>query len=211
MPKLKLYNTEGKVVGEKKLDDKVFGVKPVAEVVHEVVTGLLASARQPWAHTKTRGEVRGGGKKPWKQKGTGRARQGSTRSPIWVGGGITFGPRSERDYGKKVNRKMKRLAMVMSLSDKASGEQLVLVESLPVKDGKTREVAALVGKLPVKGKITLVQSGRDALLQRASRNLKNVNLVGVGSLGLLDILRADYLLMTPDAAAKLESKYGKSS
>jgi len=211
MPKVKLYNIEGKVVGEKDLPAGIFGVKINPNLVHEVVTGLRAGQRGPWAHTKTRGDVRGGGRKPWKQKGTGRARHGSSRSPIWVGGGITFGPRKERDYSVKINRQAKKLAFLMTLSDKAANDRLVLVEALESKNGKTKETAALLGKLPVKGKLVLVTPATSVPLTRSIRNLKLARLFNAGSLGLLDVLRADYLVMTPETAAKFGSIYGKKA
>ncbi len=211
MPKVKLYNTEGKVVGEKNLKADVFGVAANPVLVHEVMTGILASARQPLAHTKTRGEVRGGGKKPWKQKGTGRARHGSSRSPIWVGGGITWGPRKERDYTKKVNRKSRQQALLMALSDKVADELLVLLEGLDSKTGKTKDTAAMLGKLPVKGKLVLINSGRSELLSRSVRNLKTVRLLGAGSVGLLDVLKADSLVLSPEAAEQFEKTYGKKA
>ncbi|MDD5251930.1 MAG: 50S ribosomal protein L4 [Patescibacteria group bacterium] len=211
MAKVKIYNIEGKVVGERALKPEVFGVKAKKSVVHQVVVDLLAKARGPWAHTKTRGDVSGGGKKPWKQKGTGRARQGSTRSPIWVGGGITFGPRSIRNYDRKVNRKLKKLAFVMALSDKLASDKLVLLDELVVKDGKTKVMAKAMSNLPVSGKLTVVVPGRDELVSRASRNLPKVNLVGVGSLGLLDVLNSDAVVLTVGAAEKLEKTYGKEA
>jgi large subunit ribosomal protein L4 len=205
---VKVYGTDGKAKGEQELKGSVFGVKVKPEVVHEVVIGMQLSARHPYAHTKTRGDVSGGGKKPWKQKGTGRARHGSTRSPIWVGGGITFGPRSERDYEVKINRKLKKLAFLMSLSDKVADGKLLLVESLPVSEGKTKEVAGLVAKLPVSGKVGLVIAGKSEMASRATRNLPKVRLNNVADVSLLDVLKADYLVMTPDAAAKIEAAYG---
>jgi large subunit ribosomal protein L4 len=210
MPKAKLYDLQGKLVGEKELSAEVFGVAVKPTVVHEVMVGMQANARGPWAHTKTRGEVSGGGKKPWRQKGTGRARHGSIRSPIWSGGGITFGPRSERDYSKKINRKTKKQALLMTLSDKVANEKLLLVESLAAKDGKTKAVAGLLAKLPVKGRLALLLPGRDEMLARGTRNLKAVRLSQVGNLSLLDVLRAEYVLATPDAVAKLEKLYGKA-
>jgi len=211
MPKVKLYNTEGKVVGEKSLKADVFGVAVNPTLVHEVMVGLMASARQPLAHTKTRGEVRGGGRKPWKQKGTGRARHGSSRSPIWVGGGITWGPRKERDYTKKINRKSRKQALLMALSDKVANERLVLLEELDSKTGKTKDTVSLLGKLPVKGKLILVTSGRSDLLSRSVRNLKTVRLLGSGSVGLMDVLKADGLVLTPEAAERFEKTYGKKA
>lgn len=209
MPKVKLYNTEGKVVGEKDLRADVFGVAANPALVHEVMVGIQASARKPLAHTKTRGEVRGGGRKPWKQKGTGRARHGSTRSPIWVGGGITWGPRKERDYTKKINRKSRKQALLMALSDKVADERLVLIESLDSKNGKTKDTAAMIGKLPVKGKLVLINTGKSDLLSRSVRNLGSVRLLGAGSVSLLDVLKADGLIMTPEAADQFEKTYGK--
>jgi large subunit ribosomal protein L4 len=211
MPKVKLYNIEGKSVGEKDLKAEVFGVKVNPSVVHEVMVGIMSTGRQPLAHTKTKGEVRGGGKKPWKQKGTGRARQGSTRSPQWVGGGIVFGPRSERDYGKKINTKLKRKALCMALSDKVADEKLVLVESLEAKNGKTKEISTVLSKLPAKGKLMLIAAGKDEKLSRSTRNLGNVNLVNVGSVSLVDVLKAHYVVTTPDATDKLEKMFAKKA
>jgi len=211
MPKVKIYNREGQAVGEKSLSDAVFGVAVKPHLVHEVLVNLLASARRPWAHTKTRGEVSGGGKKPWKQKGTGRARHGSIRSPLWVGGGITFGPRSERTYAKKTNKTAQRRALLMALSDKVADNRLVLVDSLVSAKGKTKEAAALFAKLPVKGKLAVIPAERDELLKRSLRNLPNVSFCGLGDLNLKDVLGADYLIMAAAAADKLEAKYGQKS
>jgi large subunit ribosomal protein L4 len=210
MPKVKLYNVEGKSVGEKDLKADVFGVKVNPNLVHEVMVALMANSRQPLAHTKTKGEVRGGGKKPWKQKGTGRARQGSTRNPQWIGGGITFGPRSDRDYTKKINAKTKRKAVCMVLSDKVASDKLVLVESLEAKNGKTKEVTTMLGKLPVNGKLMLIGAGKNEMLARSTRNLAKVNLVNVGSVNIVDILRAEYVITTPEAAEKIEKMYASA-
>ncbi|MEY4722961.1 MAG: hypothetical protein RLZZ324_474 [Candidatus Parcubacteria bacterium] len=208
MPKVKLYDIEGKVSGEKTLDPSVFGVVVKPTLVHEVMVGLQANARQSLAHTKTKGEVRGGGKKPWKQKGTGRARQGSTRNPHWVGGGVAFGPRSERDYTKKINAKTKKLAFTMALSDKVANDKLILVESLSNKEGKTKATVSALAKLPIKGRLALVNAVRDEAYARSVRNLKTVRLFGAGNISLVDVIRAEYLVMTPDAAAKFEATYG---
>ncbi len=207
MPKVKIYNMDGKVVGDKTLRDDVFGVAVNAELLHEVLVSVMASSRKPFAHAKTRGEVRGGGKKPWKQKGTGRARHGSRRSPIWVGGGITFGPRNIRDYSKKINRKVKQQAMAMSLSDKLAGEKLVLVESFGVKDGKTKEFAGLLAKLPLGKSVTVVSRETDGLLRRSTGNIPGVTLRNSGDLGLLDVVKSECVLMTPEAAERIEAKF----
>lgn len=207
MLKIKIFNSEGKEVGEKKLRDDVFGVEVKPELVHGVMVNVMANERRPYAHTKTRGDVRGGGKKPWKQKGTGRARHGSRRSPIWIGGGITFGPRNERDYTQKINRRVKQRAMMMSLSDKVADSKLVLVEAFNVKDGKTKESIGLLNKLPIKGgKVMLVSPETDAMLRRSIGNLKDVILRNAGDFGLLDVLRSEYVIMTPEVVDQLEQK-----
>lgn len=210
MAKVNVYNMQGKNVGEKKLDDAVFGVKAVPPLVHEVVTGMLANARKPFAHTKERGDVRGGGRKPWKQKGTGRARHGSIRSPLWSGGGVTFGPRKERNFGMKVNRKAKQQAFFMAFSDKVADDRLKLVEGLEFKDGKTSEVAYLLGKLKVEGRATFITSDTDKLLSRGSRNIQKVRAISVNDMGIMDVLGSDYLVMTPEATDKIESIYVKT-
>jgi large subunit ribosomal protein L4 len=211
MPKVKLYNSEGKQVGEKQLSAEVFGVKIKPAIVHEVMIGLMASARKSYAHTKVRGDVAGGGKKPWKQKGTGRARQGSTRAPQWRGGAVIFGPRSERDYVKKINSKLKRQALLMALSDKLASDRLVLVEELSAPKGKTRELSGLLAKLPVSGKSIAVVPVRDEMLSRSVKNLKSVRLVTTESLGLIDLLKAKTLVLTPQSADRLEAKYASAS
>ena len=202
MAKVKIYNAQGKSVGEKNLDDKVFGIKVNPASVHEVVVGMMAIARNSVANTKTRGEVRGGGKKPWKQKGTGRARQGSIRAPQWKGGGTIFGPASERDYGVKINRKTKRKAFCMVLSDKVANDKLVLIDKFDTK-GKTKEVAGLLAKLPVSGKTTFVVPATDTMLTRGARNIRNLRTVTVNDVGLLDVMNAQYLVMTPEATDAL--------
>ncbi|MBU4332684.1 50S ribosomal protein L4 [Patescibacteria group bacterium] len=147
MPKVTVYNQEGVIVGSQELSDEVFGIKPKVEVVHQVVVGMMANKRQVLAHTKDRGEVRGGGKKPWRQKGTGRARHGSIRSPLWVGGGVTFGPTKERNFKKRINKKMRRKAILMCLSDRVNDDKLVLLDKIKLDEIKTRRVVELVDKL----------------------------------------------------------------
>ena len=146
--KAKVYNLEGKATGEIELSDAIFGVKIKPEIVHQVFTAQMNNRREPWADTKKRGEVRGGGKKPWQQKGTGRARHGSIRSPIWKGGGVTFGPLSVRNYKTKINDKLRRLALKMCLSDKASGAALWVVEDFKFAEPKTKLFANFLKALP---------------------------------------------------------------
>ncbi len=205
--KIKILNSEGKEVGEKKLRDDVFGVEVKPELVHEVMVSIMANERRPYAHTKTRGNVRGGGKKPWRQKGTGRARHGSRRSPIWVGGGITFGPLKERDYSQKINRRVKQRAMMMCLSDKVTDNKLIVLEAFNVKDGKTKESVGLLNKLPIEGgKVVLVSLETDASLRRSVGNLQGITLRNAGDFGFLDVLRSEYVVMTPEVIDQLEKK-----
>ena len=208
MVKVKLYDQKGQVIGEKELPEEVFGVPVKPELVHEVLVSMEASARQPLAHTKTRGEVSGGGNKPWKQKGTGRARHGSIRSPLWAGGGVTFGPRKDRNYNKKINRKTKQLAFVMSLSDKVTDERLLLVEAFGIKDGKTKETVNLLKNLPVEGKALILSADKGGMLAQSARNLQKVRFAGVGDINLKQVLNADWVVTTPEAVDKLIQIYG---
>jgi large subunit ribosomal protein L4 len=209
MTKIKIYNMEGKVVGEKELAPKLFNVKIDEGLVHFVSGAQADNARTASAHTKTRGEVRGGGKKPWKQKGTGRARQGSTRSPIWVGGGITFGPRPNRNFSKKVNKKTKLAVLAMALTDKAQNDGLVAIEALTVADGKTKKMAALMAKLPVKRNILVVLPKSDEMVIRSSRNLQKVHIVNVSDVSLLDLLKADSVVAPVATIEAWEAKFRK--
>ncbi len=144
MPKVKYYNQQAEVLGEMELNPKIFDVKINPALVHQTVVAQMANMRQVLAHTKGRGEVRGGGKKPWRQKGTGRARHGSIRSPIWRGGGVTFGPTKERNFKKDINKKMKQKAMLMALSDKVSSKNLVILDKLTVDEFKTKKFNAII-------------------------------------------------------------------
>ncbi len=206
MTKLKVYNMQGNVVGEQELVDAAFAVPVNASLVHEVVLSIAANARHPWAHTKTKGEVSGTGKKPWKQKGTGRARQGSHRSPQWIGGGIVFGPRSDRDYSVKINRKTKALVLRMTLSDKVASDKMVLLEEMVSAKGKTKESVSVIKKLPAKGKVTLVTEGGDDVLLRSLRNVQDVQVTNLSSLNVMDVLNADTVIMTVAAAKKFGAK-----
>lgn len=207
MARVSLYNVEGKNVGEHELADAHFAVKPDAALVHEAVVAQRANARHAIASTKTKGEVHGGGKKPWKQKGTGRARQGSIRSPQWVGGGIVFGPNSERNFHLKMNRKAKQKALFMALSDKAMSEKLFILESAPTEPVKTKTFATLVTKLPVEKTILLVVAGPQPSLMRMIRNLPHVKMVSTNSLNILDVLTYRTVVFLKDAVAAFEQLY----
>lgn len=206
MAKVSVYNKEGKEAGTIELSDAVFAVDPKRSLVHQVYVALTANARQPWAHSKDRSEVRGGGKKPWKQKGTGRARHGSTRSPIWVGGGITFGPRNDRNYKQKVNKKMSKQAVRMCLSDKVRDGKLLVVESLP-EEGKTKQMAALRTVLPGNGKTTMILTEENkANIMRAVRNIPRLDLGRAIDLNVVDCLNHQYLVVTKEGVSILEKR-----
>jgi len=203
--KVSVYNAQGKKEKDMDVNDAIFGVPTKDAVVHQVYHAIEANAREPWAHTKTKDEVRGGGKKPWKQKGTGRARHGSTRSPIWKGGGVTFGPRNVRNYTERINKKMKRLATKMVLSAKAKNEKLLIVDGLADLK-KTKDVATLVNALSLKGRTTLVLAGSEEDLGLIVRNVPGVNLQRAIDMNVVDVLHHQYVLATTKAIDTLQSR-----
>lgn len=207
MSKINVYSQEGKIVGDLELNAKHFGVKVDPALVHEVVVAAQANARTHTGHTKTKGEVRGGGKKPWKQKGTGRARQGSTRNPHWVGGGVAHGPRSERNYEVKVNRKVRQKALFMALSDKVASEKFVILESLAADVAKTKIAATAFSKLPLGRRTLYVIPSSNPSKLRMVKNLKSVKLVTVQSLSLVDIVSFPTVLFEKDAVPAFETLY----
>ncbi len=202
MIKVNVYNLEGAATGSMELPESIFGVALNPELVHEAVRVLRSESRQVVAHTKTRGEVRGGGKKPWKQKGTGRARHGSIRSPIWKGGGVVFGPRNTRNFVLAMNRKARIKALYMTLSDKAANEQLLLIDGMP-KDLKTSAAHTLLSKLPLKGnkKILLALGVAQKDARRSLRNIASTETMGAAHLNVYDILRFPNLVMTTEGLA----------
>ena len=207
MPKVSVYNQEGKTTGELELSVAHFGVKVNSALVHEAVVAQEANRRHSIANTKGRGEVSGTGKKPWKQKGTGRARHGSRRSPIWVGGGITFGPTSERNFEKKMNRKARQKALFMVLSDKVAHEQFLVLEAFTPVAPKTKAMAALLLKLPVNRTTLYVASASNPELVRMARNLKNVQVVTPNSLSVADVLKFGSVVFEKDAVPAFEKVY----
>jgi len=217
MPQVKLYNQIGDETGTLELNQKIFGIEKVKpEIVHQVVTALLAGKRNTVASTKTRAEVRGGGKKPWQQKGTGRARAGSIRSPLWRGGGITFGPTANRNYEKKLNRKVKTLGLFSVLTDKLKGQKLFVLENFDVTEPKTREVAKkiteLSGKLSGFGrKVLVVTATKNENLVTAAKNMPNVKVTMAGNLNILDLLASDTLIILKDAFPIIEKTYLKTN
>jgi large subunit ribosomal protein L4 len=207
MPSVSLYTQDGKANGEMSLPEAQFGVKVKPSVVHEALLAQQANRRKAIAHTKTKGEVRGGGKKPWKQKGTGRARQGSTRNPQWVGGGVAFGPRSDRNFSVKINRKTKQKALFMALSDKVNTKNLLVIESIKTEPVKTKAVATLVSKLPLGKSTLIVAPASNATLMRMVRNMPNVTLVTAQSVNLEDVMKHRSVAFLKDAVAAFEKIY----
>ena len=193
-----LLDRSGKKVGDVDLDPAMFEAEVNVPVMHQVVVAGAAAQRAGTHSTKTRAEVRGGGRKPWRQKGTGRARHGSIRSPLWVGGGIAHGPKP-RDHAKRVNKKMRRLALRSALSDRAAEGRIRVVDELTFEEPKTREAAAIVEALELDGRILLVIAGPDDLVERSFRNLGYVRIVYPGNLSTFDTLSADWVVFTKDA------------
>lgn len=208
--KVDLYNLEGKVEGNVNLPKEIFEVPLNADLVHQIAVSLMANKRQSSAHVKFRGEVRGGGKKPWRQKGTGRARHGSTRSPIWKGGGITHGPRSERSWEREIPKKMRRKALFMVLSEKAKSKNLVVLDKIDLTAGKTKEMAKSLSKLPCKGASVLIAlPDYDKKIFLASRNIKKVSVDDARNLNVLDLLNSKYLLMPKETIKTIEKTFSK--
>ena len=213
--KISVYNQKAEVVGEIDLNDKIFAVKPTLHLMAEAVRIQASNARKGLANTKTRGEVSGGGKKPWKQKGTGRARVGSTRSPIWRHGGITFGPTSDRNWGLKINKKAKTKALFMSLSDKATDGKLIVLEGLNLEAAKTKQFVEIMKSFETKlenglgKKQLLVMAKKDETIVRASRNIPNLFSSLATSLNITDVLKADTMVILKDSIAVIEKTYLK--
>ncbi len=202
----------GEAVGEEILPEAVFSVKAKTSLIHQVVVSEQANARQVLAHTKTRANIRGGGKKPWKQKGTGRARQGSSRSPQWRGGGVVFGPSKERNFAQKINKQMKRLALLATLSEKVRQNHLIVLDTLSVSAGKTKELAAILKVLPMQGRKTLLAlSAKQPLVTRAAGNLPKVKTTGTKNLNVLELVSHPYLLVTKAGVQEIVATYGATA
>lgn len=194
-------------MGELDLPENIFGLKPKKDLMHEAVVAQEANSRIKYAHTKTRGEVRGGGKKPFAQKHTGQARQGSIRSPIWRHGGVTFGPNADASYGKKINIKKKRLALHMALASKLNDKVLYIIDNLNIADAKTKTFANILKNLGV-FKTTLIalpEANKNVYL--SSRNIKGVKSIQIGSLNIVDVLRYKNLIMPKEAIAAIEKTF----
>lgn len=203
MPSVSIFNMDGEQVGTLDLSDAVFGGPVNEAVLHEVVVMQLANRRRGTADTKTRGEVRGGGRKPWRQKGTGRARAGSSRSPIWRGGGIIFGPHP-RDYHYKVPAKVRRLALKSALSAKVAAGDLVVLDSLSFDRPRTKDMIRVLDKLAVSGKALVVTAALDANVNLSTRNIPDVKPMEARNINVYELLKHNKLVITVDAVASLE-------
>ena len=206
MPKIDVYDIQGKKVSDVELKDEIFGIEPNEAVVHSVLVNFLANQRQGTQNTKTRAEVRGGGRKPWRQKGTGRARQGSIRAPQWIKGGIALGPKP-RSYKYRVNKKEKRLAIKSCLSSKVLEKELVVVDSLPLKEIKTKEMVKALNNLKVEGKTLILLPEKNETVQKSARNIEGVKTTLVNTINVYDLLKYKNLVITLDTVKKLEEVY----
>ena len=205
MPNVALYDITGKVIGDIELSENVFG-QPVNEpVLHQVVVAHLANCRQGTQSAKTRSEVSGGGKKPYRQKGTGRARQGSTRAPQWTHGGVVFAPKP-RDYSQKVNAKVRRIALKSALSSKVADSELIVFDALNIEAPKTKEMVKVL-KAVEADKALIVLADKDEAVERAAANIPGVKTTQVGTLNTYEVLKYKNLILTKDSVAKIEEVY----
>jgi len=218
MANIKLYNQKAEAVGEQVLSDKIFALKLKPELVHQAVITQQANERTVIANTLDRSEVRGGGKKPWKQKGTGRARSGSSRSPIWIGGGVTFGPLKNRNFTKKLNKKMKQAALCMALSDKLASNLLVVLDKIEMTEYKTKNFDAMVSAIETKvlnkdknkkRSVLVVLDEKQAMAFVSGRNLAGVEVLNLNNINIVDLLKYKSVVLTAGSVKKLEEIYTK--
>lgn len=225
MAKATVYNLQGKKIKDVELDPQIFGVAVKPEVIQQAVVIQQANSREVIGSTKDKSEVSGGGRKPWRQKGTGRARHGSSRSPIWRGGGITFGPTTERNFSLKINKKAKRKALLMSLSDKAAHEKIMLLENFDGNDGKTKTVFSFLKNVNMRGKksvekengekkqkyiansVLMVLPKSDDAAVRAFRNIPRVQTIAADSLNIVDVVKHQYVIIAQDAIDTIKKTF----
>lgn len=206
MPKVDLYNMNGEVIGDIQLNDNVFGVEVNDNAIHLAVTNHLANRRQGTQSTKTKSEVRGGGIKPWRQKGTGRARQGSIRSAQWIKGGIVLGPKP-RTYRYSLPKKVKRLALKSALSTKVDGNNIIVLDSLSFENIKTKQMVNVLNNLKVDTSVLIVLEGKNETVERSARNIPNVKTALANTINVYDIVKFDKFIITKDAVGKVEEVY----
>ena len=206
MPKIDVYNMQGKKVSDIELNENVFGIKPNEKIVHIALVNYMANQRQGTANTKTRAEVAGGGRKPWRQKGTGRARQGSIRAPQWIKGGIALGPKP-RSYKYRVNKKEKQLAIKSLLSAKVLDNELTVVDKLEVKEPKTKTMVKALTSLKVEGKTLIILADKNENVYLSSRNIEGVKTINMNMINVFDLLNCNKLVLPLDTVKKLEEVY----
>ena len=212
---VKIYNQKGEETGKAKLPAEIFGVKMNQDLVHQAVVAQMANSRKVIAHTKDRSERRGGGRKPWRQKGTGRARHGSIRSPIWRGGGVTFGPTKDRNFSKKINKKMKQKALLMTLSSKLKDKEMILLDKIELTKRKTKLMVEIINDLKTKLKknlnksVLIVLPKTDLKISQSVKNIPKIKTIRADSLNVLDILTHQYLLILQDSIKVIEKTYLK--
>jgi large subunit ribosomal protein L4 len=227
------YTQNGKESGKAELPSEIFDVKMNSDLVHQVVLAQMSNQRQVIAHTKDKSEVRGGGRKPWKQKGTGRARHGSIRSPIWKGGGVTFGPTKDRNFKKKINKKMRRKALFMVLSSKVGDKEMIILDELKIEKPKTKEVVKIIqtpvfaffsdksttdkskvesrkSKVKNQSSILVALSKKDVDITRAAKNIQKVKIVQAKDLNVLDLLNYKYLMMPREGIETIKTTFLKN-
>ena len=206
MPKVDVLSVDGKKVKELELNENVFGIEPNENIVHSAIVNYLANQRQGTQNTKTRSEVRGGGRKPWRQKGTGRARQGSIRAPQWIKGGIALGPRP-RSYSYKINKKEKRLAIKSILSSKVAEKELVVLDKLELKEIKTANMVKVLNNVKAEGKTLILLPANNENVCKSSRNIEGVKTLTVDTINAYDLVKYKGLVVTEDTVKKLEEVY----
>lgn len=206
MPNIDVLSVDGKKVKELELNENVFGIEPNENIVHSVIVNYMANQRQGTQNTKTRSEVSGGGRKPWRQKGTARARQGSIRAPQWIKGGIALGPKP-RSYRFKINKKERQLAVRSVLSSKVNEKELTVLDKIELKEIKTAEMAKIMNNLKLTGKTLFVLPGNDVNVQKSARNIKGVKVSIVDTMNTYDLVKYDNLVLTVDSVKKIEEVY----
>jgi len=206
MPKTDVYNMNGEKVGEIELNDTIFGVEVSSHILHMAVVNQLANKRQGTQSTKTRGEVRGGGRKPWRQKGTGRARQGSIRAPQWIKGGIALGPKP-RSYKYRLPKKVRRLALKSALTTKVNAQDIIVLDKLDFDQIKTKQMAKVLNNLKVDSSALIVLSDKNERVEKSARNIPNVKTALYNTINVYDILKYDKFIITEDAVKKVEEVY----
>ena len=211
MLKVNVYNLEGKKVEDMELSSEVFELKNNDELLHQAYVAILSNQRQVLAHTKDRGERAGSGKKPWKQKGTGNARVGSVRTPVWRGGGIVFGPTKDRNFKKDINKKMMRKAILLALSAKAKSEEIIILDKMEFPEKKTKKFAEVIKNLKIKGAALIGFSEKEKDFQLCSRNLKKSDNIMTSNLNVFDIMNHKNLVLSKESVKYLEKKYSKDT